>query len=95
MLEMDHQQKLRGLNKQFAQVLVNLYFLQGISRKPERGIKTPKGIKLNCDENYSKRLQRTRGGNPPRQNSRGRQVRLAGPTLVPPGPLQWLPPINF
>jgi hypothetical protein len=43
---------------------VNLYFLQGISRKPEREIKTLKGIKLNCDENYSKRLQRTPGGNP-------------------------------
>jgi hypothetical protein len=44
---------------------VNLYFLQGISRKPERGIKTSKGIKLNGDEDYSRRLQWTPGGNPP------------------------------
>jgi hypothetical protein len=33
--------------------------MQGISRKPERGIKMSKGIELNRDENYSRRLQRT------------------------------------
>jgi hypothetical protein len=36
---------------------VNLYFLQGISRKPKRGIKMLKGIKLNRDKNYSRGLQ--------------------------------------
>jgi hypothetical protein len=51
---------------------MNLYFLQGISRKPKMGIKTSKGIKLNRDENYSRRLQRIPGGNPPRKSLRSR-----------------------
>jgi hypothetical protein len=43
---------------------VNLYFLQGISRKLKRGIKMSQGIKLNNYKNYYRRLQRTSGGNP-------------------------------
>jgi hypothetical protein len=43
---------------------VNLYFLQGISWKLKRGIKTSQGIKLNSYKNYSRRLQRTSGDNP-------------------------------
>jgi hypothetical protein len=70
-------------------------FSAGISKKPKRGIKTSKGIKLNRDENYSRGLQRTSGGNPPRQSLRGRQVEPASPTLVPPRSWQWPPPVSF
>jgi hypothetical protein len=58
-------------------------FSRVIPENREDGSKHQK--ELNHDENYSKRLQRTPGGNPPRQTPRGHQVELVGPTMVPPG----------
>jgi hypothetical protein len=54
-----------------------------------------KRIKLNHDENYSKRLQKTPGGNPQRQGPRGCQVGPAGPTYLPFDPWWWAPLVSF
>jgi hypothetical protein len=58
-------------------------FQQGYFRKPKREIKMSNRTKFNHDENYSRRFQRTPGGNPPRQTLRGYQVGSTGPTTIP------------
>jgi hypothetical protein len=49
---------------------MNLCFQQDLIRKLERRIKTSKIIKLNCDENYSRRFQRTPEDTTPQQTLR-------------------------
>jgi hypothetical protein len=87
MVKMDQYRRVGGYYWQISWVLVNVCFQQDLIRKPERRIKTLNIIKLNRDENYSRRFQRTPEDTTLRWTPRGWHVGPTSPTTMPLGPL--------
>jgi hypothetical protein len=89
MMKMDQYQRIGGLNWQFPQVLVNLYFQQDLIKKLPRGAYLSKeNMKL-----YHATYVETLGGSPPRETTC--IWHLGPPSLLPmPTSLWWAPPIS-
>jgi hypothetical protein len=90
MVKMDQSHRIGSYYWQFPWFLVNLCFQQDLIRKSARRIKMSKRIKLNHDENYSRRFQRTPEDTTPWRTPRGWRVGPASPTTMPPDAL-WGP----
>ena len=81
MHENDHQHRLRGLIWQFSWVLVNLYFLQGLSRKPSWRTEMSDLIVLIHSENNPRKFQKTWEDSTPKRKERRHQVGPAAPRV--------------
>ena len=67
-------------------MLVNVYFLQGLSRKMSRQTYMSELIMLIHQETGTRRFQRTLEDTTPKREPRGYHVGLAEPTYRPPRP---------